>query len=202
MKRFYFNMIEIILAIAILSIGISSVMVLFTSGVKANNSSTAASMLPDAVESAVSRIRFLAAHYASGASDWGDYVNNMGTSYVTENISAFVPLTPDEALVPNTRTHAQYNFLYRQLSQDESGNQVVNFSAVIRVKKRVQDGVIVNPVNGTTVSDPSAYTTHLNNSFRVVDLEISYPADIPMTARKVKYFRVELFNDMYNRINP
>ena len=63
MKRFYFNMIEIILAISIIAIGISSVMVLFTSGLKSGNDAVQLDSVPDATESILTHVRQTAAAY-------------------------------------------------------------------------------------------------------------------------------------------
>ncbi len=198
-------MIEIILAICILAIGISSVMVLFTSGLKANNSAVASSALPDIVESAMARIRSLATHYGSDDS-WGSYITSMPTSYTTENMSEFdVTNHPQEFLVSRTYSgSAQYNFLYRQLSRNEDGTLVPTFSAVVRVKRRAHNLVVVNPVTGAPLASEFAgkdqINDHLNNSFVELEMEISYPADVPFSAREVKNYRMELYNDKYNRI--
>lgn len=204
MKRFYFNMIEILLAIAILSIGISSVMVLFTSGLRANNSTVHANALPDAVESSLSQIRLLSVLYSS-ENGWGDFVKNMPSTFGTENSDDFdVKNNPNIFLLQGRS--AKYNFLYRQFGAGDGENAVEVFSAVIRVKRRSHNIPVVNPMTGDVISKDSQFykdaeiEDRLNDSYADVEVEISYPADRPYAAREIKNFRLELYNDKYNKV--
>jgi hypothetical protein len=96
----------------------------------------------------------------------------------------------------------QYNFLYRQLSRNEDGSLAATFSALVRVKRRAHSLILANPATGVALTnefaDGARINEHLNNSFVELELEISYPAD--SSVREVKYYRMELYNDKYNRI--
>ena len=85
-------------------------------------------------------------------------------------------------------------------------NAVEVFSAVIRVKRRSHNVPVVNPMTGDVISKDSQFykdaeiEDRLNDSYADVEVEISYPADRPYAAREIKNFRLELYNDKYNKV--
>ena len=240
MKKSYFNMIEIILAISIIAIGISSVMVLFTAGVKSTEATLKYTNLPDAAETAIAEIRALASTHAEptgwnsgfdssflalGDGGWqgvtapkfGDFQfkNDNGNNSTSEK--------DKRSLIAN----GSGNYLYRQLrytdydtspSADHTYETV--FSAIIEARQvstpgttylAARDIQIPNPLKpsenlseGTVQACLDARDTAHVNLFskvrRILELRVSYPADVAPELRDYKIYRIELYNDKYDGI--
>ena len=220
MKKFYFNMIEIILAIAIIAIGISSVMVLFTSGLRSSNGAVTANTLPDATESLLSAVRHAALSYGQ-ANGWGSNFNTLFTgiqdndwakenglklsdfgSKLDENGSRLIVLDGGKSV------------LYRQLSVVPDTSPVVyttDFSAVAEVRQITPAALVIShPVtpdqkladSSDAVFNDADGSNALGNCRKVLSVRISYPAHLPMSERESKIYRLELFNDKYDRFLP
>ncbi|MBQ9753220.1 MAG: hypothetical protein IJV93_00545 [Lentisphaeria bacterium] len=225
-RRFYFNMIEIILAISIIAIGISSVMVLFTSGLRSGNDAVQMNSVPDAVESILTHVRQRAAAEASSNS-WGaiqtlfpllnsgSWGNEAGVS-----LAAF-----GTALDTNENSIVSANggrdLLYRQLVVTEVDGTGVpiryshTFSAIAEVRSiQPADIMLTHPhdpqrndlqtaggAGAVDLRDADSQNAQ-NLCRRVVEVRISYPADVEMAARESKIYRIEIFNDKYNRFLP
>ena len=227
MKRFYFNMIEIILAIAIISIGISSVMVLFTSGIKSGQEAVLSGTFPDISESVLAQIQSEILKDRNGDgwrsdianiapvvadADWGiekDTVDKFDSSL-------FGISDKSETLTKGT---ANGYFLYRQLEpvkkEDNSWGYVPVISAIARVRQRSLPVIeLSNPhkpleslsagtVNGLkNAKGESESDGAITADFRkVIEVRISYPADKVPADRKVKTFVLEYYNDQYKLIS-
>lgn len=227
MKRFYFNMIEIILAISIIAIGISSIMVLFTSGLRTGNDAVQLNNVPDATESILAHIRQTVAFYGL-ETGWSSNISTTfpnlpgnGWSAVTGvNISAFGNnLDTDGRSVVSANGGS--NLLYRQLvvtAVDSSGaptHYASTFSAIAEARRVVTLPAIVLshphtplgehlPTSGTgsvNLSDTEGANADANCRL-VLEVRISYPADAAPEARESKIHRIEIFNDKYNRFLP
>ena len=223
MKRWYFNMIEIILAISIIAIGISSVMVLFTSGLKTGNDAVQLSNLPDATESMLAHIRQVAASYGT-VTGWnnimrfpvlasGGWKDEPGV-----NISDFSPSATDGRAIIASDSGSGSNYLYRQLvaiAVDNSGNPTnyaSTFSAIAEVRRISAPGRVMlshphAPLGGELPSGASDFLDADEEDSRtrcrlVLEVRISYPADAVPASRESKIHRLEIFNDKYNRFVP
>ncbi len=223
MKRFYFNMIEIILAISIIAIGISSVMVLFTSGLKTGNDAVQLNNLPDATESILAHIRQIAVSNGT-ATGWD--TNAMGFRNLTANgwtetdepgveISAFtVSDTDGRAIIPS---NSGSNYLYRQLittAVDDSGNPThyaSTFSAIAEVRRISNPPIRLSHPHAPLTDELTLADADLQDaegadsraqSRLVLEVRISYPAEAVPESRQSKIFRLEIFNDKYNRFVP
>ena len=228
MKKYCFNMIEIILAISIIAIGISSVMVLFTSGLRSGNEAVQMSSVPDAVESILAHVRQTAIAQAN-ANGWGaspafpavkegDWGKEEGIE-----ISAFdssgTPLETNGTGIISLNNGR--DLLYRQLvvaEVDSTGAPsrfAHTFSAIAEVRSITPaDIVLSHPHRILEDSLPSAGDAGAVNlqdadsqnaqtlCRRVLEVRISYPADVAMSARQSKIYRIEIFNDKYNRFLP
>ena len=219
MKRFYFNMIEIILAISIIAIGISSVMVLFTSGLKTGNEAVQLNNLPDATESILAHIRQIAAANGTTAG-WGtamgfqNLANNGWNDESGVAMSAFTVSDTDErAIIPS---NSGSNYLYRQLvvtavnAAGEPTGYASTFSAIAEVRRINNPTPIMlshphkplkEPLPADTVS---AFTDADGGNSQtacrlVLEVRISYPAEAVPESRQSKIHRLEIFNDKYNR---
>ena len=214
-------MIEIILAISILAIGISSVMGLFIVSMRTGAQTVRQANEPDAAESALTYIK--AEIYKNRTENgWGSIsVGSVDdTAWKVENDTAekigadkWGALEEDTMLIPGAT--AGY-YLYRQNSAVKNGDKieyVAAFSAIIRMRKltSVPSIVISDPVapekdviantdidalKNSDGENLSATTAASRNAFEV---RISYPADAAPAERTVTTHIVEFFNDKYNR---
>ena len=215
-KRFYFNLIEILLAIGIIAVGLSSAMVLFTSGLRVNNDAARSGVLPDAAEAVLSEVRRNAVEEAT-AEGWGTWPS--ATDFATGGVllSSFTT-TGDAAgktVIVNGNT-----LLYRQLKVTElydSGTKKgqpkawePEFSVIAEVRN------VTSAAPSITVSNPRTPGEELPVNLlkdvdeqsalprcrKLLEVRLSYPAELPMASREVHFFRLELFNEKYDRFNP
>ena len=215
-KRFYFNLIEILLAIGIIAVGLSSAMVLFTSGLRVNNDAARSGVLPDAAEAVLSEVRRKAVEEAT-AEGWGTWPS--ATDFATGGVllSSFTT-TGDAAgktVIVNGNT-----LLYRQLKVTElydSGTKKgqpkawePEFSVIAEVRN------VTSAAPSITVSNPRTPGEELPVNLlkdvdeqsalprcrKLLEVRLSYPAELPMASREVHFFRLELFNEKYDRFNP
>lgn len=217
MKKYCFNMIEIILAISIIAIGTSSVMALFISGIKTGNDTVASNSVPDMSESILSFIR-AKVDECRGAEGWKDTeLAKVAPSSVsgTWDIDSYLGESTDGEVV---KTDDNGRFLYRQLMVSEFNSSgmptkyIPTFSALATVKRvaidanRFNDIVLSNPDNVKGAeSDKKASSkdaggqsgADLMKKFRLaVQVTIQYPADAPKDS---KVYIMEFFNDKYDR---
>ena len=215
-KRFYFNLIEILLAIGIIAVGLSSAMVLFTSGLRVNNDAARSGVRPDAAEAVLSEVRRKAVEEAT-AEGWGTWPS--ATDFATGGVllSSFTT-TGDAAgktVIVNGNT-----LLYRQLKVTElydSGTKKgqpkawePEFSVIAEVRN------VTSAAPSITVSNPRTPGEELPVNLlkdvdeqsalprcrKLLEVRLSYPAELPMASREVHFFRLELFNEKYDRFNP
>lgn len=237
MKKHYFNMIEIILAISIIAIGISSVMVLFTAGVKSTEATLKYTNLPDAAETAIAEIRALASTHA-GPTGWH---SNFESSFPTLGSTGWKGVKLPQFADFNSKFKTENkpekdgktlisddsgNYLYRQLrytdydttaSADHTYETV--FSAIIEARSVGTPGPvysetdiqIANPLKPSeklSVDKVKAFRDardddHVNlfrKVRRILELRVSYPADVAPELRDTKIYRIELYNDKYDGI--
>ena len=215
MKKYCFNMIEIILAISIIAIGLSSVMALFISGIRTGNDTVISSNMPDVSESLLNHIR-AEIDKCRSENGWNE------TELV--KIAPATPGVPDfsDKLAEGSNGDVitgdnSGNFLYRQLSVsavDASGKPtkyIPSFAAIASVKtvsRPFGDIVITDPsdlkgaqFNTAALKDAEGKSGNdLMNKFRrVVQVTISYPAD--SATKDSKTYVMEFFNDRYDRFN-
>ena len=208
-------MIEIILAIAIIAIGISSVMVLFTSGLRKSNEAVTANTMPDAAETLLAAVRQAALSYAQ-ENGWGAFdtqytaLNTDGWSESKEpglKISDFGSnLEKNGSLLIN---RSDMSILYRQLTAVAGSEYVTEFSAIAEVRRCDNPADLVfshpqTPAEKLAVSNDVMFNdadggNALSKCRKVLSVRVSYPAHLPMSERESKIYRIEIFNDKYDR---
>ena len=230
-RRQYFNMIEILLAVAIIAVGISSVMVLFTSGLRTGNDAVVSSDFPNAAESLLATVRRQALQYAE-SNGWNASIDSasvypavpstgwpaLSETSLKIELSDFGNIAASDESVISSSTGSK--LLYRQLvaSKVNKDGTVAEydapFSAVAEVR-RVQspaDILISNPwfplqnldtKDGASPKFKDADNQDSQNRCRrVLEVRISYPAHLPAASREYKIYRLELYNHKYDRLNP
>ena len=221
MKRHYFNMIEIILAISILAIGISSVMGLFVVSMRTGSQTVVKAQEPDVAESVLAYIKSEIYNKCTengwgtltiptvADSDWkieNDTVDKVGAD-------KWNALEEDKVL--QSGSTAGY-YLYRKnvaVKNENKVEYVPSFTAIVSMRKKSTiPGIIVsnptapekeaaaaNDINALKNSDGEELAATTAASRNVFEVRISYPGDAAPGERTVTTHIVELFNDKYNR---
>ena len=222
MRKKYFNMIEILLAIAVIAIGITSVMGLFSSGLRVGTNATLENNTPNFTEALLSHVRLCALNYGtrsdlsegwklpSGSSSYAAFPklsnepwkDNEGVS-----IDDFNTGIKGSTIIPvKDNAGGSYNpaFLYRQFGGTD-GNAETVFSAIAEVRwVHDADSIeILKPKDDSLVSENFLSDSKSENSEecsrRVFEVRISYPADAAPAAREKKFYRLDVYNDKYDR---
>ena len=215
MKKYNFNLIEIMLAVVILALGMTSVFVLFPAGLNNHKTAMAENSFADLAELIVSHVRAKAAL----SSNPEKFSYDLGTSsktvdYTFDDNSEWDAIDENGTLMQHKSSKGTY--LVRHLS-GPADNQYTDFAAIARVYK--DDGFkdeLIIPFNRDTRKDYSSMdksktdvTGNNNGDLRELDvenfvipmvLEISYPADRPYDDREKVYFRFEIFNESFEQI--
>lgn len=221
-------MIEIILAIAVIAIGISSVMGLFTTGLRMGNNATMSSNAPNFTDALLSHVRLCVMNYGVESDVYKGW--KTGTGYTSFDKLSGKPWDEktglsegdfakeaNHTIVPANKSGEEGKaFLYRQFATD--GDTTVSvFSAIAEVRwvDDAADIVVVKPTDNLPLSlKTGASGTGIDTtgrpvdatpgyawerSRRVVEVRISYPADLPPEAREKKIYRLDVYNDKYDR---
>lgn len=216
-KRHYFNMIEVALALAIIAIGLSSILVLFPVGLNANKSSIANNNLADVAEYMIGYLRaYTIANWNSDGSNSFIDKTDLSTTKPTGEFDKTIPADDDWASFGNkqddiTRLKQLKNnkavYLYQQISQleDANGNKVdvPDFSAIIKIwLDDNYEFYVYSPTNDTYKKASDIETkANLKKYIIALCMEISWPAEVPEANREKKIFRFEIFNDSYDQAN-
>lgn len=205
----YFNLIEISLAIAVLAIGLSSIMVLFPVGIKANSAAIVDNNLPDIAGQFIGTLQTQVA--GAIAKERADFPTAEIVLYnilkdkllIPESLPAGDSPTGWTVVSPTLSYSTGTPRLYRveqtsEVTVNGSSETVTDFSAEIRLGLDNYGDFFYN---GLSVTD-SSYASELaeiKKYFVGVNMEISWPTDIPYAKRKemgnLKTFRLEFYNN-------
>ena len=232
--RFGFNMVEVALAMLVISLGLSTVLVLFPAGMKASRQAEEENLLIEAAEAMEAYIRM---NY-NDSSKLPDVLAHDSTDGTADTVveSKFSPTssTNKNSSVIRLNNSTAHAFLYRKLTEAD-GQTVTEFSCVVRLLRADLDkGIGPDLQNKSTLgyfpAASSSNATGLNGAsdvyfkevvssgntdgkvayvksgtttdtldyLQVIDMEISYPADKPYSARKKRVYRLEIFDENYH----
>jgi hypothetical protein len=217
MRRYNFNLVEIMLAVVILSVGMASVFVLFPAGLSNHRDAMAENSIADMAELVNSHIRAEAALKSDE-----DSLDFASTFPAYADLAAEPSENWDE--VGNGWTYKKSStdgyYFVRQLSGPVD-DPYVDFAAVVRVYK---DGDFNNELfipfrdipgaddikhlpdldlagtNNTGSGVKNVKEISTDNIVLPLIVEISYPADVDYAERTKAYFRFEIFNEKYQLI--
>lgn len=215
MKKYCFNLIEVMLAVVILALGMTSVFVLFPAGLNNHKTAMAENSFADLAEFIVSHVRSQAA-LSSNMSNFAYDLGSSGTTltYTYDDDSDWDKVDENGTLMQHKSDKGTY--LVRHLS-GPADDQYTDFAAIARVYKddSFKDELTI-PINRDTRVKYSAMNKSKENitgtnagDLRELDvenfvipmvLEISYPADRPYDDREKVYFRFEIFNENFEQI--
>lgn len=221
-QKYFFNMVEVALAMAIIAIGLSSILVLFPVGLNANKAAIADNNLADIAEYIIGYLR------ASASADWNkdgtngflttledDYSKvkggdeaSPGDSTTTAFQTKWQAFGADQSgtrLYQAKNTNGKGLFLFRQSSYIQDGNgttvEVPDFSAIIKVWKDdtfdFYGPVVYGAPPYAKFSDDTALVNALKNYATALCVEISWPSEVPLSNRERRTFRFEIFNESY-----
>lgn len=220
---FYFNLVEIALAIAIIAIGISQILVLFPVGLNTNKEAIADNNIANIAEF---MINYLRAEYITAwdnASDVSQKQFDLGDSpYEPDNngnYSSSVPASYKNAFEdgdytnwkPLDHTDAQKAtffrdkdnkgvFLFQQKTYlPEEDLYVADASIIAQVYEDSNFTIYVkNPADSTDTNPKkidSSGSPNMKNYIRHLVIELSWPAEAPASQREKRWFRFEVFNE-------
>ena len=213
---FRFTLVETVLALAILGVGLSSVILLATIGAKAGKDGRTENDLEDVSE----RVVVFVQGRFSPPSNWmadgtspitiPDFVASPNDSDVPVGSSGFSDADP-EMLVKDNVT-----YICRRLSGADGS--VVDFEAMVRVGLdgsftasqfyRSLDGASSTPKKltayprgntvppGTRINGGSA-AAMFGKFCRPLIIELSWPIDVPWSKREKRFIRLDLFNENF-----
>lgn len=213
--RYYFNMVEIALALAVLAIGISSILVLFPVGINANRSAIADNNLADISEFLMGYLRAgCAAEWAKIAADKNNSPSGSDyffTDKIADKYADISTVGDDTGVDPESTDYKDEDSNTRRISSNlyqvsTSGNtnsvflyklttgDIVDFSAVVKVWRENPD-FLIRKADNSIGAIPSPGSLRLYAT--VLCVEISWPAQAPYAQREKRLFRQEIFNEAY-----
>lgn len=186
MKKQFFNLIEIALAMAIIAIGLSSLMVLFPVGLTASNAAVAANNIPDISSRLIAEIK---ARMCYTTSYTDHFFNN---AFFAKAQAKAEDTATEVASLPAAEIsfHPDKGVLYYVKSNPNSEN--ADFSAAARFWYEPPEAMSYS-ADGSSYPPDVAANTHYHVKLWV---EVSWPLDLPYAARKqegnIRLFRVDL----------
>jgi type II secretory pathway pseudopilin PulG len=201
MRKTPFNMIEVLLALGVIAIGAVSIMALFPYGFASSRDSVAESFAGD---SADQFLHWFAAqvHTSTG---WTTYASDATWLPITKPADPVPPPPAGAGTGMETQTGTwgasqsiTPNLLYQRHSADagvlkvtfqrgNSAQPIVDFSAVYRTwRESVTQPYLRN--DGTAATSPLS-----TDSALAINLEASWPAELPYQRRQKAVYRLEVF---------
>ncbi len=214
-RVFGFNMVEVALAMLVISLGLSTVLVLFPTGLKASHQAEEELNLADAVDAMETYIRLKADKLGGTEAkvlthDSTDGITDGGADVVESSFSPSTNANKYKAILQQGNA-----YLYRKLVE-MNGEVITEFSCVVRLLQAdVGKGIAAahsgsnvigyflkyggDRVNLTASSQTGAASADDSQLayFKVIDMEVSYPADLPYAERKKRVYRLEIFDGNY-----
>jgi hypothetical protein len=224
MRKYKFNMVEIMLAIVILALGMATVFVLFPAGMDNHRNAMAENSVADIAELVISRVRAEAALAAdsdgfSGAGTFPAYNDIFTGGKLNEPSFDWEDGLSADGWTFRKHTSAAGFYQVRQLSGPVT-DPYVDFTAVVAVFKDPAFGnelfvpfkdsagtVELKHFTDLSTSDLAGDAGNAVKTFDLDDviiplvMEISYPANVDYSERKKMYFRFEIFNEKYHLKN-
>ncbi len=220
-KKFHFNLVEITLAVAVIAIGMGSILVLFPVGVNShkeaianNNLSEISEYILSALESKVmedwARTTFTGydpdtpGSINSSQSGGSDFITNLPANKPADTVIEPTGFTPGDKVglaesenKNDANLHAKFfttnkpGVFFYEQATVVDGERVPDFSAVIRLWK---EPVKIWLPTEQNIND-YRYAVSLN-------LEISWPAEAPYENREKRSYKLDLYNTFYNPVTP
>lgn len=194
MKRHYFNLIELMLALGVIVVGLVSVMALFPIGANANRDAMTENYSAMAAEQMLNSFAYFLRNPNSTPPDWNTKRSriaeissdtSIAVGEIRDQQEYFTDTTPCPFFTVGTNTIYMedinnYQSGFRIDSVGQAGNK--DFEAMMALW---QEPIRINPPPAPPVDYD--YGTVLN-------IEISWPAQLPYSRRQKARYRLEVFN--------
>lgn len=188
LKNNRFTLIEVVLALAVVAIALAAILPLITVGLRATKDSIGDTYAADTAEQF---LHYMAAKCKKDDTSWNKYI---GTSDETGDFKKFKPTSEIDISAWPSSPISNTNFYEIATGTDKdvfgvkqgSGN-IVDYSGTIRVWK--------SPVTSQTYSG-SGWHEQTDSSYAhsaALNIEISWPVELPYNVRNKKYFYLEIF---------
>lgn len=215
--RHNFNMVEIMLAVIVIALGLTSTFVLFPVGLNASKDAVAENRVSDVGESTLAIIQsYIMPDIVTASGDGFFGLSTPESDYFCNPDAANVKTLIDGPVDLNTLNasnryegrndmHKLANGVFVHVQKIQSNNEIT-FAAAIKVYlDRNSDSGFEDEYfysrNGTfqKYSDLKSTTGDCINKFLLpVTIEVSWPATLPIGEREKRIFRFEMFNHEYN----
>jgi type II secretory pathway pseudopilin PulG len=180
-KKNSFTLVEIVLALGIVALALVAILALITHGLKDSKDSISDNYIADISE------QFL--HYFSGKakSDWEDYIGDASSGYIktSKDVDTDDMTGWSELPVAGTNIYSIKDYQIYGIKQGTS--KITDFIGVIRLWKSPVTSQIYSG-NGWYDQTDSSYEHSAG-----LNIEISWPGEIPYSSREKKYFYMEVF---------
>ena len=212
LSKRYFNMIEVMLAIVVISLGLSSVFVLFPAGLSAHKNAAADNNTADLAELVISSVRTQISVDTANSAEFGTWAGfddepadagvEVGNTSDWEVMDLLKSGKDDHDDIKNAsllQHKSKKNvFWVRQMSGPED-NRFVDFSAIARiyVDENSMDKEFFFNADTKKYQLQRNSKVDLNKVLLPLVLELSYPAEVAYAEREKRYFRFEIFNEHY-----
>ncbi|MDD3117667.1 MAG: hypothetical protein PHQ27_00660 [Victivallales bacterium] len=191
-KIFYFNIVEIALALAVIGIGIAGIMTLFPVALNASRDSVGDNNAPLVAEEMLTYIEARANAETDVGWTGSGIIGQLPITKPNNSPTAVNEVPFDAAHnINGTNIYMVNNSLYGILltSTNAGGQEVTDFSAIIRVwKQQIPAGSLY--IEGNMV--PSAALGYQYGAD--VFVEVSWPSEKPYGQREKRVYMLELFN--------
>ena len=216
-RIYKFNMIEVLLAIVVVTLAITGVFALFPVGLNASKNATADNSISDIAEYVIAHVRADVQNKLIEGDYKGFDEENIGKVFNKidenlkkemldgyENLENYELMDGEPETDKNKATILRYKdstgiYLIRQLSGPEN-DRYEDFTAYARVfvdSAGVDNDRFVQ-YNKTGKFEPGKSEFEVARFLVPVVLELSYPATLPYAEREKRYFRFEIFNHQYD----
>lgn len=212
-RIFGFNMVEVALAMLVISLGLTTVLVLFPSGLKASRQADEEMQVADAVDALETYIRL---NHSDIGVDVLGHDSSAGTadSVLETSFSPTSNTNKYRAIIALNNSTAKA-FLYRKLVE-MNGEVITEFSCIARLLRAdLGKGIGASASSDSEIGYFPTFPSGFEkieagdgekgkvkgdgtlDYFQVIDLEVSYPADKPYGERKKRVYRLEIFDENY-----
>jgi len=194
-----FNLIEITLAVAIIAVGMSSILVLFPVGLNASSAAAADNMVQDVAEYILGYLecRTQAAwRDAAGNATANAFVGSLPDSLSDADDSSVTWTTIANTKLESGNLGGSTVFRYVQSYNvviDGDSTTVTDFSAVIRVWKE-KIPLLLRKTDNTTATQTTDSPASAGTYGMTLCAEISFPVEKPYADREKYLFRREIYN--------
>lgn len=178
LNKNFFNLIEIVFALGVIAVALAAILPLITVGMQTSKASVSDNYVADTADQF---LHYIAAECKKNWDDPNEILQKLKQNNPESEKNTFLPINK----IPDTNLYKMGEDGIYGIQQGTGA--IIDFSGIIQVWKTP---VTAQRYSGTDWNDQKDenynYSAGLN-------IEISWPAEIPYTQREKKYFYLEIF---------